>query len=349
MGRHRVQKRINIDTAIQRLFDNNIDFDNNVVPDSINGYGASLKYSYIFKWGQKFRINTNVTLQVSNDLSVLFRANVDMSMSFKIYKNLIVVLENYRFYITVAGTSYVATMPVENRFLWNYFLITKSGSNYNLYLNDVLILNFTNATILTTVAGTIDPSSYTLQYSYFKDFVVYNTVIDYTLFNISNIDAIPTGIIPIFRYNFASNSIDNLLVNIVNGTSSSIREYNGSSVYLLTTLFGSYNLKYGFDLYTLDSNPTTKLYVPLKYDGTSFNKVISGYTFVTTYAQTGNEFLPCETKFKQPIEASLIAKDTANFYYTAGVPKEISFDNLLTAPSYVNFDLINGKITNLTI
>ena len=49
------------------------------------------------------------------------------------------------------------------------------------------------------------------------------------------------------------------------------------------------NSKYSFDLYTLDSAPTTKLYVPLRYDGTSFGKVLAGYTFVGTYTQSGNQ------------------------------------------------------------
>jgi len=108
------------------------------------------------------------------------------------------------------------------------------------------------------------------------------------------------------------------------------------------------NLAYGFDLYTNDLFPadaTKNILVPLKFDNTSFNKIIIGYTkdLNSPYLQNGNSFLNCETLLDNSAINPIY--DPSGFY-----TNPVGFEDLvLENETYINKILIGNKITDLTL
>lgn len=350
MGRHRnIFRKAKV--LIQNLFSSNIDFENGIVFDTKNGFNANLKHSYLFKHTQKQGINYNFTTPNLSVFTIIFRVKLDIGLKFNFFSNLEVTLNKTNIFIS--GANVTANLPIDRIDLFNYILIEKNGHTYSIFCNDTLLSSFTYTATLTTRLLTSGATSTTVQNSYLKDFLMKSIIYENkTIFNISNLykNLIDNNNL-IFRFLYSQNTERLLMFDIVNGVNCTYSISTVNSYYELSSLFQSYNLKYGFDIYTLDSNPTTKLYVPLKYDGTSFGKVIVGYTFVETVTQSGNDFLNCETKILQPNIQILKDADKNYFYFNnLGVPLEKSFSDVYNETlDYIEADKTSNKITNLKL
>jgi len=357
---------------IQNLFDNNIDFDNKAVPDNINGYNASLKYEYTMA---SSAVNSNILnlpdnfVNLNSDWTIIMDLSMDRSgLLFKIFYN-----------SQISWNTFFADelIPIINgvqvtSFSWNnghlrtpyegsrkLLVFKKTGNQYKTFKEGVLQNTFTNSFVFT---DNTFKSTYTSMFNFgaiaslsiaLDDSIINswgnNTklMLDYVLLNTSNVN-----------YLFpCSEGTGNTFFDRIQGTEINWNLNISWINYYIGFVPNPYipvlkkNLKYGFDLYTLDSNPTTKLYVPLKYDGTSFGKVLAGYTFVGTYTQSGNQFLPCETKLVQPNVAILKAADKNNFYFNvSGTPLEKTAAEITAqVNAYITYELVDSKINNLKL
>jgi len=367
---HNFPKKANGLKPIQNLFDSNIDFETNTVPDNINGYNANLKYAYGIGdgsfygyYGAAYAETTDV-LDTQND----FTYTVQFT---KGTYNRHFLLTSYPFvggsfvldygtygadrvtcYLSFTGI--IFTTGSLNLVIGDKVIVSfiKNGNIYKIFVNGVLRASITNSVVLST-----SPLGFNAHDQLFGGWLHFISNIKRALTDAEMLElgsdfdayrnkAISESTISTFFY--ASEGTSLYLYDIIQGHTLRNSNTTSKSLQLVHRL---YNLKYGFDLYTLDSNPATKLYIPLKYDGTSFNKVISGYTFVKTYTQSGNQFLPCGTKLVQPDLQVLKDVDVNNFYFSAlGVPLEKSFENITAQTNeYIKYELVGGKINKLKL
>ena len=276
MGRHRVQKRINRYTSIQRLFDNNIDFDNNVVPDSVSGFDVSLIGANNVNLPSDAEISfADNLINFSNDFTYLinFKNNTSSISDFKALlresggANLSLVVSDIgrNFSLILNGTTHQTGILSSEYANSNIVLaLKKAGTTWNLWAKGVNIL---------TVNTSFIPSQN-------NDLSIKQTV------NASNLDVFGSAFVPsaisdidlsliLTNYDLYNYIIDNNLL-----TSNYFRFTEGKGIHYdiingalatsdVNVLFNSvnpdfFNLKLGFDLYTNDLFPADIVeYLPL--------------------------------------------------------------------------------------
>ena len=348
----------------QNLFNTAIDFDGGIIPDPIGGADASYSGLTACVTAGADPMNFGNILNLNNDFTVIVS-----------FTNQNATVTGRRFYFltqsptgTSAYSSFFIKMESATAFWWSIggaaqslpvtslskyvFTFRKVGNVFSVWQNGVKKKEWTRSYTFNTTYDYISTDNGTAASYKYKGLSIFKEALSDS--EISNLTS-TIKVIDLFDSKASSTNIlwtfDNNLGRTLVDRGSGL-EVTIPDNWELGYVESEYTLqRQGFDIYTDNTAPTDSskyLIVALKYDGTSFGKTFAGYTFAGTYSQSGNNLLPFG-KFKQPIEASLIAKDASNFYYTAGVPKEISFDDLQTAPSYVNYVLQDGKITNLTI
>lgn len=348
---------------IQNLFSSPIDFDNKTVFDSINGYNASLKYSGALKFNSLL-FSTNLNNPNLPKLNAPFTISIFQKMKYSSsdrneylcsygvgasrFNGIAVCqsISSISLAVKVNGGGQLAIGTTNNSDVWQ--TITYNGAGvYTMYKDGGSAVTYTGTTgYIGNWAFYSD--GYGVGIGTYYKLLFHNRVLTpQEITSIVNKSTVSDGLVG--EYNFSEGSSNKLVCKVTGLVTELTQNYTDAlNRDLLNPSLN--NMKNGFDLYTLTASPYTRLYIPLKYDGTSFNLVIAGYTFVQTVTQSGSEFLNCETKLVQPNIQDLKSLDTSNFYFnSSGVALEKSFDNLLTAPPYVNYVLSNNKINNLTI
>lgn len=347
-------------TELQHLFTVGypIDFENNVITDKIGNYNASFSGG---SYGIKYRdtslyMNLGNFLNLNNDFTVFVdfdKLNLNATRRVSIFSSGIGIAYNhfaiktneggFAFQIIINSSTRTFNVPIVNG--RNLICMKKSGSDYTFYNNqsqgDTLNIPYTYPTNLDYLIGGGVGGEIPLFRSHC---VIKRAMSDAEILAISNnfdlIDLVE-----------AENSTDNRLWLYNTGDITAVDICAGDEVTIPLADFSldktsqEYSLmKTGADIYSLDSNPTEKKLINLKYDGTSLGKVISGYTFQETLIQDGYSFLNLadikldNTNIPNP-------PDLNDFYATA---KEFN-DIVLENETYIEKTIIGNKINDLKI
>jgi len=348
----RVERNKYVTPIIQKLFSENIDFENNIVPDSINGNDASLVGRNVLEFRQKSRIKFDTPVGILDDFCFFLelQGTHETKLRFSGDTNYLQVIEGFSKVSVFLNNISFGTFDIPSELVGAIVILAfrRIADNYTLFANGQVIASFSSNIVLTDGGTEIAFVNYTTDFLYISSFNITNA----TLSDVQIAALIPrnnsifelTKSLDIrFHCHFAQSvtSSKNYYYDVVSGNTPSY--YAGDFVSKIKGGISA-NYSYGFDLYS------PYLLVPLKYDGTSFNKVIPNHTHLGTVTQNGAELLNCETKMIQPNVQELKDADVDNFYFdVGGVPLEKSYTDLQTAPSYINYVQGSNKITELTI
>lgn len=348
----------------QELFTENIDFETNIAPDNIGGNDASLSGSNAVR----IKANTSVPaiiyphskFDVNSDFTFIIKINLSGN-NLQLYFLTSQTESNFTFYIYYLGIIDVRINSTNYRYHGanlpsgvQTVILRRIGNDWSVFVGDVNYLNFTNSSIIknTELTTKIAPGNNSGHNIYDIAFIkrgLSDIEIEMLGKSSRNIMSKAVTEAPNSYYFSGSEGVGDILYDIINGDTANYNSGAHSYVRVYNKPF--YNLEFGFDLYIPLDVSLPNLYVPLKYDGTSLGKVISGYTFVETVTQNGNEFLNCETKILQPNVQELKDLDTYNLYFDIlGDPIEVDFETLHNySQGNVIMTKTDNKITNLKL
>ena len=293
--------------AVQELFDSNIVPP--VIPDSIGGIDAVLSGSYAainenkipvlspksnFIDGQDFTFFFKIQ-HFGNDSRILSIIGTDKDnfvLEFRSNRMIVLYINGYstQHILNIQGSYYLG------KIMW-VLSYKKSTNTFKLFKNGVKVNTYVGAV---NIAGN---SNFTSDFTAIESKVEYH-LLSYIKEELSEAEILTIGdedllvreaavsrpLISHF-WRFSEGIYNSIVVDEIGGVECDI-DFSTNEVSSTKEL---YNLMFGFDLYVSNIDPSRFLRVALKSDGTSFEKIITGYTFVATVAQNGNEFLNCES------------------------------------------------------
>jgi hypothetical protein len=362
--------------TIQELFtiEGGIDFSTSTVVDSKSGFDAQLIKTKAFKAQDADGLILGNIIDFNSDFSFFALVKTeDIFTSFSVLSNgWGFNTLSFNFKITSSGTlefyyNNVLQTTTSSFSLntWLLVALVRSGNDISFYSDGVLLETITvSGTITSTTTyavggGTGSASCRSLcgmigsSQSVISDENITNFGGDaniLTIFLIANKDS-STHIYYAEMSHADSYTVGvagSLLFDFINGVQGSFSR-NTSEVVFTDEIEYFAAQRFGFDLYTLDSDTSITRTILRKTDGSSWGLTFAGWSLSYSVIQDGWSFLDYITKFKQPDEASLKLLDTALFYFDGGgVAKEISFADLQgVLPAYISGDITTNKIGNL--
>lgn len=339
------------------------DFDNSLYKDK-NGYDATLTgnncaYMSLLATYQSQTFNSSL-LDITQDHTIMIRGYISNGGLYLYWGG----RSNQRieFLITDANV-YVNNVSYRQKPISpdhqadNLIVIRRSGTNLRIYMKGVLVYNKTvpippsNTNLIMFTTGNRNWFTEISRFVIYKSAIPTTDITDLGLPAITDLDEyiLDTNLADSI-FNYAEGNGDKAY-DCVSGEES-LFDYDPWTTSSYSFNVNNFrNLKYGFELYTDDATGLIRILVPLRYDGVSLGKVITGYTSQGVVSQSGNEFLNCETKLKQIDTVYLPNFDPNGFWYSGITPLEKRFTNFDgTQPSYVSYtEVDSNKIKDIKL
>ena len=343
---------------ILNLFYDFIDFEANTIPDkeSLNDSEFSGSAALVLLTNAAIQLNRNIPNTTDFTYFIKLVATLD-------YPNRVVYLDSndntfgeIRLMTNVVSQNYLTlyvggTAQRINVTNWvqdelHTLTLRRSGNTWSIWRNGIKVGENTFSATFADFTGRIGAINQGNGQSWIHAIgIIEGTLSDADILAIGNnaenirgacIDAI--GTYSSYFYS-ASENYENKIYDIIRGEFGTCINYVPEQRILIEDKI-FFNQKYGFELYTEDAG-SNKIFVPLKYDGTSIGEVISGYTSQGIVSQDNKSFLNCETKIimKEPLNEAVINADYSGVFHTNGTAKEVSFSELkagISASSYLS-------------